>query len=148
MTLLESASQLIASFEGFKSAPYQNPGDKPTIGYGNTTYEDGTPVTLNDAPIDQDRAQQLLEYVVQKILDQINTLVTVQLTDDQVVALASFDYNTGGLAGSTLLAKLNAGDTQGAANEFFKWVHMNGVVNKGLMFRRTKEEQLFTSQDS
>ena len=148
MTLLEECCQLIASFEGFRSAPYQNPGDRPTIGYGNTFYEDGTAVTLDDTAIDEDRAQVLLSYFVQKILDKITELVTVELNNDQTAALTSFEYNTGHLEGSTLLAKLNAGDIQGAGKEFYRWVHVGGVVNNGLMFRRTKEEQLFLSQES
>ena len=34
-------------------------GDVPTIGHGSTRYEDGTPVTMADAPITRQRAQQL-----------------------------------------------------------------------------------------
>lgn len=34
-------------------------GDVPTIGYGSTRYEDGTPVRMTDAPITRQRAEQL-----------------------------------------------------------------------------------------
>jgi len=35
---------LIKKFEGFSSKPYLCPAGIPTIGYGNTYYEDGTKV--------------------------------------------------------------------------------------------------------
>jgi len=46
--------------EGFTPAPMiPTQGDVPTIGYGSTRYEDGTPVTLADPPITRDRAEHL-----------------------------------------------------------------------------------------
>lgn len=146
MSVLDAASQLIVSLEGFSASPYQNPGDRPTIGYGTTFYEDGTAVTLDDAPIDTARALQLLDIHIQKILDNIAEWVTVDLTDDQTIALCSFQYNTGGLHGSTLLVKLNSGDYQGAANEFLRWTHSGGKVDQGLVYRRQKEEALFLEE--
>lgn len=146
MTLLESAVQFIAMFEGFRSKPYLDQGGKATIGYGTTFYDDGTPVTMDDPAIDQDEAAELLSNHVQKILDRLVKLVTVSLNDDQTIALASFEYNTGHLANSTLLTKLNAGDYQGAAEQFLLWVHVEGQVNQGLMYRRQKEEILFLNE--
>ncbi len=46
--------------EGFTStAIIPTRGDVPTIGYGSTRYEDGTPVTLKDPAITPQRAEQL-----------------------------------------------------------------------------------------
>lgn len=46
--------------EGFSSEPYiPTKGDVPTIGYGSTRYEDGTPVQITDPPITRERAVQL-----------------------------------------------------------------------------------------
>lgn len=46
--------------EGFTAHPIiPVQGDVPTIGYGSTRYEDGTPVTLADPPITRQRAEQL-----------------------------------------------------------------------------------------
>lgn len=147
MTALSLSSQLISSFESCRLSPYQNKIngklDKPTIGWGNTQYEDGTLVTLNDPDLTQDRADQLRDYFIQKCLDRVNKLVTVSISDSQQAALASFEYNTGALAGHTLLKLLNAGDYQGAAEQFLLWTHVNGVVNQGLFFRRSKEQSLF-----
>lgn len=145
--MLERASQLIASFEGFRSAPYQVPGDRSTIGYGNTFYENGQAVTLTDSPITQDRALTLLTHFVSTSLNTVYALVTAPLTDNQKIALTSFQYNTGHIRGSTMLSKLNAGDMPGAADEFNKWTHMNGVVLEGLVARRAQERALFLSPD-
>ncbi|NER83460.1 MAG: lysozyme, partial [Leptolyngbya sp. SIO1D8] len=49
--------------------------------------------------------------------------------------------------GPSLLAKLNAGDYQGAANEFPRWVKAGGRVLQGLVRRRNAEQALFLSQD-
>lgn len=46
--------------EGFAGSPMiPTQGDVPTIGYGSTRYENGTPVTLADPPITHQRAAQL-----------------------------------------------------------------------------------------
>lgn len=38
---------LIKSFEGFRSKPYRDIAGVPTIGYGNTYYENGVKVSLS-----------------------------------------------------------------------------------------------------
>ena len=48
---LKVAVALCKRFEGFSSAPYTCPAGVATIGYGNTFYEDGSKVTLQDKPI-------------------------------------------------------------------------------------------------
>lgn len=81
----------------------------------------------------------------------VATLVPVPLSDAELGALTSYDYNTGGLAGSTLRRKLNAGDRAGAAAEFDKWVKatVNGrkVTLPGLVKRRAAERALFEGGD-
>jgi lysozyme len=144
MDPLEQAVLLIKGFEGFRSAPYQNPGDRPTIGYGTTFYEDGTAVTLDDSYVDEPLASQILMYFVQRCMTKVQTLVTVSITDNQLSALTSFQYNTGALAASTLLQKINSGASD-AADEFDKWVHAGGVVLQALVSRRAKEKELFLS---
>lgn len=144
MSLLTDCCDFIIQFEGFSAEPYlPTKNDKPTIGYGNTVYEDGRRVSLDDEEIDEDRAMEILEFWVQKIIDRVQDAVMVDLTHEQTIALVSFDYNTGALRGSTLLRKLNKGDYEGAALEFPKWVHQAGKVLKGLVRRREQERLLF-----
>ncbi len=45
-----------------------------------------------------------------------------------------------------MLKLLNAGDYSGAANEFPKWDHINGVISQGLLNRRLRERALFLKE--
>ena len=53
-------------YEGFRSKPYQDSGGVPTIGIGTTQYEDGTRVSMQDVPITQERAVELVKAHVAK----------------------------------------------------------------------------------
>ena len=61
--------------------------------------------------------------------------------------MVSFTYNlgSGNLQSSTLLRKLNAGDKQGAAEQFGRWIYDDGQVEKGLVRRRKCEAHLFST---
>jgi lysozyme len=93
------------------------------------------------------KAEQELRKEVRRHTVDIDELVTVPLTQNQYDALASFQYNTGGLAKSTLLKKLNKEDYAGAAAEFAKWNKAGGKVWPGLVTRRAKEAELFLKPD-
>lgn len=141
---LSLSNQLIDSFEQCRLSPYlPTPKDRATVGWGNTFYQDGTAVTLDDPALSQDDADALRDFWVQKCLDHVNELVTVPLTAGQQAALTSFQYNTGALAGHTLLKLLNQGDYKGAAAQLLLWDHQDGQVIQGLYFRREKEQALF-----
>ena len=135
----QTAKELVKSFEGFHSAPYWD--------YQQWSSGYGTPAQSPDEVIDQATAEQRLQSHLDKAAQQVDSLVTVPLNANQRDALISFQYNTGGLAGSTLLEKLNAGDYPGAAAEFDRWIHAeeNGVKVPlpGLITRRAKEKELF-----
>lgn len=68
-------------------------------------------------------------------------------TSNQRTAMISLAYNIGRTAfrNSTLLKKFNAGDVQGAANEFSRWIYSGDKTkpNAGLVARRERERQLF-----
>lgn len=55
---------LIKDFEGLRLKPYLCSASVPTIGYGNTFYEDGTKVKLTDKPITNERAIELLHFIL------------------------------------------------------------------------------------
>lgn len=75
--------------------------------------------------------------------------MTVELNENQLGALSSIVFNvgTGFIHQSTLIKKLNAGDYQGAANEFLRWNKANVggrlVPLSGLSRRRQAEKELF-----
>ena len=95
--------------------------------------------------ISQDQAEAFLKSDLARFEECVNRCVTVPLTQDMFDALVSFTYNvgTGALQRSTLLCKLNRGDTEGAAKEFDKWVHAGKKVFPGLVRRRREEKELF-----
>lgn len=139
------ALELIAEFEGFSASPYPCPAGVPTIGYGATRWEDGSRVTMEDAPISEVRARELLSHNCEAVGRAVDRLVAVPLAEHQRAALVSFAYNigSGALAASTLRQRLNRGDYAGAAAEFPRWRFSGGRVLPGLVRRRAAERALF-----
>ncbi|MCQ4169737.1 MAG: lysozyme [Hafnia sp.] len=146
MQISENGINLIKQFEGCKLTAYQDIANVWTIGYGWTQQVDGKPVTAG-MTITQQKANDLLKQGVVQYEDGVNSLVKVQLNQNQFDALVDFAYNLGvnALKGSTLLKKLNAGDYAGAANEFTKWNKAGGKELAGLTRRREAEKSLFLS---
>lgn len=141
----QAGLNLIKRFEGLSLKPYADAVGVPTIGYGNTYYENGGKVRLTDPPIDEARAEALLRHTLRHYEQAVNAAVAVPLTQNQFDALVSFTYNlgAGNLQRSTLLKKLNAGDYQGAAAQFARWNRAGGRVLRGLTRRREAERRLF-----
>jgi len=117
-----------------------------TIGYGSVyNWDEQRPVEQGDT-IDQPTAERWLEHEANQDLATVQKLVTVPVNNNQLIALGSFEYNTGALKHSTLLRLLNSGaDINTVANEFDKWVYSNGVRSQGLINRRSEEKKLFLS---
>lgn len=161
MSAIEKALAMIKREEGLELRAYPDPasgGDPWTIGYGATgpDIREGTVWTREQCESDLEGRVQLL---AQQVADEIE----VEWTDNQLAALISFAYNVGigrdddpdtpenegrGLRGSTLMRKLNAGDPQGAADQFRAWTKAAGKVNKGLVARRERERKLFLTPDA
>ena len=139
--------ELIKDFEGFSSSAYLDVVNIPTIGWGNTFYEDGTKVKLGDQ-ISKTDALKLLEVVANRdFADWIFLSIKVKVTQSQFDAMVSLAYNIGAGAflKSTLLKKVNAGDFAGAGEEFLRWNKALGKEVLGLTKRREREKQLFLS---
>lgn len=134
---------LIKQFEGFRSKAYQDSVGVWTIGYG-TTRINGQPVKAG-MTITEDQALQLVQQEVNKLWSQIESISRVNLNQNQMNALVDFAYNLGfnALKTSTLMKMVNAGDFNGAANQFSRWVYAGGKVLPGLVKRREAEKQLF-----
>ena len=142
----------IKEFEGFESQAYIDTDGTPVIGYGLSTIG-GKPVKLGDR-ISVREADLALNNQLQEIQQKLKQNITVELSDRQVSAIASLAYNVGVnfLADSTLLRKLNAGNYQGAADEFLRWDKANVggrlVQMPGLARRRQAERRLFLQPNS
>lgn len=116
-----------------------------TIGYG-TTRINGHPVKMGDR-ISRSAADAIMREQLQEHLDGAAKNIKVELSQNQIDAIASFVYNVGigAFNKSTLLKKLNAEDFDGAASEFLRWNKVDGKVAKGLTRRREAEKELFLS---
>lgn len=141
------AVSLCVIFEGLYLKPYLCPANVPTIGIGSTRYEDGTRVTLADAPITKERAYELLRWELRKqCLPQVLRLCPnlPSWGPGSVGAIMDFTYNlgSGNLAASTLRRKIEANDREGAKAELLKWVRGGGRVLPGLVKRREAEAKL------
>lgn len=121
----------------------------PTIGWGTIQYPDGRKVKRGDV-ISQQAADELLAWEVEEKADGVRALLRVNVNDDQFSALVAFAYNVGlgNLERSTLLRKLNSGDSAGAAIEFQKWNRAGGKTLPGLTRRRLSEQRLFAGADN
>ena len=147
MKISPKGLELIKDFEGFSSTSYLDVVNIPTIGWGNTFYENGTKVKLGDQ-ISKTDALKLLEVVANRdFADKIFPSIKVKVTQSQFDAMVSLAYNIGAGAflKSTLLKKVNAGDFAGAGEEFLRWNKAGGKVVLGLTKRREREKQLFLS---
>ena len=141
--------QLIQQFEGLSLKPYLCVAKRPTIGYGNTFYEDGKAVTMADKPITKERAISLFQGIVQPFEEQVSSLLKKPVNQQQFNALVSFSYNVGvsALGNSTLLKKVNANPNDPTIrDEFMKWVKVNGAVFTGLVNRRKAESDMYFSK--
>lgn len=146
MNISKKGIELIKRFEGLRLKAYQDSVGVWTIGYGWTLPVDGKKVGPG-MQIDQATADRLLKCGVVQYEQGVNQLVKVKITQGQFDALVSFAYNLGlrSLSTSTLLQKLNAGDKQGAADQFGRWVNAGGKRLDGLVTRRAAEREMFLS---
>lgn len=148
--VLSIAVPLIQGFEGFSKVPYLDSVHVPTIGYGTTYYMDGTRVTMNDVPISQEKALDLLRNkLLQEFVPGLQRLFAspTGMNANQYAALLSFAYNEGlgSLGRSTLAGKVISGDFAGASSEFPKWDMAGGQHLAGLQNRRKAEQALFNT---
>lgn len=148
MKISENGLKLIKKFEGLSLKPYLCRAGIPTIGFGNTFYENMKKVTLQDETITEERADSLFNFLVTtNFVNVVNRLVIVDINQNQFDALVSFVYNlgSGNFEKSTLLKKVNQEDFIGASLEFEKWNRASGKVLSGLTKRRLAEKELFLS---
>jgi len=142
----QTARCLIGHSEGYSLEAYPD-GAVWTIGWG-TTRINGQPVSKG-MKITREQAAEYFNHDMAMFEKEVNNLVKVPLTDNQFSAIVSLTYNigSGNFGKSTLLKKLNAGDYDGAANEFGRWIYAQGKILPGLVTRREKEKELFLTPD-
>lgn len=138
----------IKQWEGLRLEAYQDQAGVWTIGYGHTGEDVYEGLTITKA-----KANKLLVSDLAWAIEAVESLVKVDLTDNQFGALVSFVFNvgTGAFRGSTLLRKLNSGDYDSVPKELARWnkITVGGkkVTNRGLVNRRAAEAGLWASGD-
>ena len=158
MQLSEQGATLIKGFEKCRLDAYQDSAGVWTIGWGNTSYENGTRVKASDR-LSQHRADELFKRIAQRFVNDVAYLTKgTPLKQQQFDALVSFAYNVGsdidlddiaeGLGDSTLLKLImgNPDDSKIPA-EFLKWDKSKGKILAGLTRRRKAEALLYITGD-
>ena len=146
MSVSNKGVDLICEFEGKRLVAYYDGVGIWTIGFGTIKYPNGVRVNKGDT-CTLDQAKEYMHHDLIEFEHTVNSSVKVPLNQNQFDALVSLAYNIGSSAfkSSTLVKKLNAGDYQGAADQFNVWINAGGKRMQGLVNRRDREKLLFLS---
>ncbi|SMP41237.1 lysozyme [Serratia sp. CC22-02] len=133
------AAVLIPSLEGVEYKPYRDVVGVLTVCYGHTG-----PDIIPDKTYTEAECKAMLDKDLVPFARSVERSVKVPASEYQKAALISFSYNVGVKAfeSSTLLKKLNAGDSRGACDEMRRWNKAGGKVWKGLINRREVEREI------
>jgi lysozyme len=139
-TLSSRGEALIKSFELLELIAYQDQKGVWTIGWGHTG-----PEVVEDLKCTPDQAEEWFLADSAHAVKCVDESLQTNVSQNQFDAVVSFAFNVGVGAEqhSTMLKLLNARDFAGAAAEFPKWDHVDGVENAGLKRRRLAEQTLF-----
>ncbi len=134
--------KLLKRLEGLSLEVYKDSGGFETVGYGHKMmitemYENNT-ITL-------DFAEELLLDDVKTAEWTVNKRVAVSLEQHEFDALCIFCFNIGitAFSESTLLRKLNEGDSLEVPEEMLRWIYVKGTKTRGLVRRRLATAKLF-----
>ncbi len=147
---MQASSQvldLLKSIETLQLKPMMpTPNDKPTIGYGCTTYSNGQAVKLTDPAITQELAESLFIDRLYNYIKCVNETIRRDLNQQQFDAFLMMCFNCGVSAfkQSQVAKWFNLGDL----NEVKSWwcksfITQQGKVLNGLINRRKAEWQVF-----
>lgn len=131
---------LTENFESCRLTAYQDIKGIWTIGFGHVG-----PEVVEGLVWTQNQADSQLVTDTLHATNIVNRFVTVELSQPAFDAVVDFVFNvgSGNFEGSTMLKLLNAGNLEGAADEFEKWDHASGQVVAGLLRRRLAEKEEF-----
>jgi lysozyme len=155
----EAGKQLIRSFEGVHRRPYLCPALLWTIGVGRVLYPEQNKLKIPERktyPLRPEHDKEWSDEAIDLLFDAdllrfesgvLRHCPDSALSQGQFDALVAFSFNVGlgALQASTLRRLFNAGDVEGAAEEFLKWNKGGGRILPGLTRRRLAEQALFLS---
>lgn len=147
----------IAGEEGERLTVYLDNASPPkwTVGVGHLVLASDTvrgqkihpfgPITV----ITPEESEMFFARDVAEASEAVDGGVKRLANSNERTAMISLAYNIGATAfrNSTLLKLFNAGDKQGAADQFHRWVYSGDKTkpNPGLVARRQRERELFLS---
>jgi len=148
--------EFLTSVEGKYKQVYLDSGGEPTIGIGHLltlSERRSGKIIIEKTAIEYRHGlteQQVMALCLQDIRDVVNVVnrvVVVRISQNQFNALVSFVFNIGneGFRQSTLLRLLNQERFIDIPTQMRRWKYDNGKVVQGLINRREKEIQLWLS---
>lgn len=129
-SLSVSAAALVALAvsEGYTDrAVIPTKDDRPTVGFGSTFKEDGTPVAMGDKITPVEALQRTLLHI-QKDERGIKQCVTAPLFQHEYDVMVDFSYQYGvpTLCKSSMVRLANAGDYVGSCNAYLRYKYAAG----------------------
>jgi lysozyme len=139
-------AELVDHYESCVLHPYPDASGIPTIGWGNTQYEDGTKVLLRDPVISQARANTLRDFWLGKFITDIAPSMP-KATTNQLAAFSDLAYNIGigAFRSSTAFRQFCLNNQRMAGASIELWNRAGNHVLLGLQRRRRAEHLVFNS---
>ena len=131
----------VKHFEGYYPRAYTCAGGVQTIGYGCTNSK-----VVAKGSISKEQACAELKRELNEAKQQVNDIVKVHLTDNQLAALTSFTFNCGPTNLKKLVdgsSRLNDGNYESVVSILPQYHRAGGRVRKGLERRRVWELALW-----
>lgn len=141
VTISNDGLLVLRRFEGLRLKAYRDPVGVWTIGYGHTGPDVYEGLVWSQAQADKALRDRLSTEFVPGVLSAL----TREALQHELDAMVDLAYNVGvdAFRRSTLVKKFNAGNTQGAADEFLRWIYAGGKPMLGLRRRRTADRARF-----
>lgn len=125
-----SASALVGlvvqeDYTGTAVVPVKN--DRPTVGFGSTFREDGSPVQMGDTTTPPKALARTLAHI-QKDESQIKRCVTAPLSQVEYDLMVDFayQYGTKALCASTIVREANAGNYEASCRAYLLYKMVGG----------------------
>ena len=149
MKINAAGLDLIKRWEGLRLTAYQDSGGVWTIGYGHTA-EAGPPAPKAGMKITEKEANDILTRDLGQYERAVTKAISVAPTSNQFAAMVSLCYNIGptNFAKSSVVRRMNEGNSKAAADAFLLWNKAGGKVLKGLTARREDEKKLFLTRST
>jgi lysozyme len=140
--VIAAACALIQPWEGYYGKTYNDIVGVPTVCYGET--DKAAVAEGRKHNFTKDECVQMLAKRIPKYEAGMNKCLRREIPKSVRIAMISATYNigTGGMCGSTMMKRMNAGDFKGACEALLMWNKAGGRVIKGLDNRRRDERRV------